>query len=618
MSDLPILLKVGILVSIELALIGASFGYLALFQVEDISIGNSINIAGKNRFLTANVLLQSEYFMAGETEVGSVHTALDNLESNINLLRYGGKMGIIEAGALPPEFAPEWENLYQNYLTLNSSFDELTIQGISPSERADRIKEMRESGASLIDSSDSLVTNLGVYAKNNANKLFTLQLTLGSLNMGTALLITVIILRLITPIKNLAKAAKLLTKGNLDIKMPSSGGVELRQLSEAFDSVIASFKAEREKYFQLFEGASDLYSVTDTNGILIDCNQSYLRNLGYSSKDELIGKSILYSVSQDSLSAMMEAFEVWKNTGEVTNREVWLKRKDNSNFPTLVSATAIRDRDGKIVKSNTCIIDITEMHKTRKALEDANKRLMDADNLKTEFISIASHELRTPIQPILGYAMMARLGKVGNEEAWDAVLTAARRLQQLSNDILDVTKIESHNLRLNLDNIRIHELLANIINSVRLNSKKDILLDLVSDRDSENLELKLDRSRITQVFTNILENAIKFTDHGKIIVSCDVDQTFSKIRITDTGAGIPADIVPVLFTKFATKNHGQASGQGTGLGLYISKAIVEAHGGNIKALNNESGGATFEITLPHPKAEAGVSRSFPLQDPEAV
>lgn len=230
-----------------------------------------------------------------------------------------------------------------------------------------------------------------------------------------------------------------------------------------------------------------------------------------------------------------------------------------------------------------------------------NEEFRKRDKLKDEFIAVASHELRTPIQPIIGYAFLAKKGKVSQEEAWDAVLKEARRLQQLANDILDVSKMESGNIVYFMDNDEINTLLVSIANSIKNVLPPNVNISVEFDEAEADLEIWMDRSRITQLISNLLNNAIKFTERGRIRILSKALHNENKIEITvtDTGRGISDEVMPILFQKFATRGHGNVqNNKGTGLGLYLCKAIVNGHNGDISAFNNSEGGATFVITLP--------------------
>lgn len=172
----------------------------------------------------------------------------------------------------------------------------------------------------------------------------------------------------------------------------------------------------------------------------------------------------------------------------------------------------------------------------------------------------------------------------------------ASRLQRLSNDILDVTRIESQTLNLVKERVNVNETILNVINDVKNQIHKPDKLKMDFSEPKELVYIEADKIRIYQVIANLLTNALKFTEEGTISISVDVkdDNDELVISVMGTGLGINSDILPRLFTKFATR-----SDVGTGLGLYISKSIVEAHGGRIWAENNSNArGATFTFTLP--------------------
>ena len=360
------------------------------------------------------------------------------------------------------------------------------------------------------------------------------------------------------------------------------------------------------KYRNLYEGAPDMYRTINTHGIVIDCNKAYVNDLGYSSKDEVIGHSIFEHVAEQSLDAMRESFEEWRRTGKVRNREVWFKRKDGSTFPVLISANNLYDDDGNLVGSNSAIIDETDTYRARKQLEKANEQLREAQKLKDEFISIASHELRTPIQPILNYVELAERGLVKDKNALDIIRVQAQRLKKLANDILDVSRIESGNLNYDMQRENINEIILEVVNSckyVQISKTPKMRQQIsIETKLGSDLELYVDRTRIAQALTNILQNSIKFTEEGEIAVETTVlaEKRLFEIRISDTGVGISNEILPKLFGKFVTLITGDdVNKHGTGLGLFITKSIIQAHGGDIFAYNNEKGkGATFVIRLP--------------------
>src|SRR5215204_3778751 len=234
-----------------------------------------------------------------------------------------------------------------------------------------------------------------------------------------------------------------------------------------------------------------------------------------------------------------------------------------------------------------------QLENSNKELAAANKKLKESDKIQKEFINVAAHELRTPIQPILGLSEVL-LNQEGNIEQYHEFLNTisrnAKRLQQLTENILDVTKIESHTLKLHKEKVNINEKIQNVINDVRSQIHNPDKLKIVFAEPKNPVYVEADKIRLYQTIANLLTNAIKFTKEGNISISADVKHNNNEliISVKDSGEGIHPVIMPRLFTKFATR-----SDMGTGLGLYISKSIKD-HGGRIWAENNPDGkGATF-------------------------
>jgi signal transduction histidine kinase len=257
-------------------------------------------------------------------------------------------------------------------------------------------------------------------------------------------------------------------------------------------------------------------------------------------------------------------------------------------------------------------------------LKEAHKQLKVHDKMQKEFINIAAHELRNPIQPILGLTDIVRRNETDlqQKEFLGIVARNARKLKQLTEDVLDVTRIESNTLQLNKEEFDLRDLVMHAIeeykNQVAVQGNKIKLVyyedgddyyehgNTQSGRDGQKVVVYADKYRLNQVITNLLSNSIKFTNDRETISikikksdgnnSIGNNDNTTTVSIKDTGPGIDSEILPRLFTKFATKSD---KGTGIGLGLFISKKIVEAHGGKIWAQNNcNENGATFYFNLP--------------------
>jgi signal transduction histidine kinase len=236
-----------------------------------------------------------------------------------------------------------------------------------------------------------------------------------------------------------------------------------------------------------------------------------------------------------------------------------------------------------------------EVKRRTEELETANKQLRVHDKMQKEFINIAAHELRTPTQAITGYSELLATEPENGRMYVTPILRNSRRLQRLSEDILDVTRIESQALKLSKEEFDLSDVILSIIGDYRsllFDSEGNINRNIVYEPNS--ISLYADKERVSQVISNLLSNAIKFTTKGMIRVTAERKGSETIIRVTDSGQGIDPEVFPKLFTKFTTK-----SSSGTGLGLFISKSIIQTHGGRIWAENNSDGiGATFSFTLP--------------------
>ncbi|MGI0051551.1 MAG: CHASE3 domain-containing protein [Nitrososphaeraceae archaeon] len=250
-----------------------------------------------------------------------------------------------------------------------------------------------------------------------------------------------------------------------------------------------------------------------------------------------------------------------------------------------------------------------ELQQSNKFLKKLNDELKRNDDMQKEFINIAAHELRTPVQSIVGYIEMVKNFPENFKKYLEPLERNSQRLYQLTEDILDIAKIESDNLKLSKEKFDICQLVKELTyefdSRIKREKENEFFISLEKNNQTDHsgkILVYADRYRIQQVISNLLNNAHKFTENGKIIVKIkktENDNKQVKISVHDEGKGIDKEILSRLYEKFATKSR-----TGTGLGLYISKNIVESHRGTIRGYNNKYGkGATFEFTLPLAKTE---------------
>ncbi len=493
--------KITLLVIIEIILIVGSFGVLSYFQSLQSSIGNSINIAGKNRYLTANLLLQIERYLDGSSDISHINVVMNSLQSNIIGLTEGGSISGVHLRPLPSEFSDLWNTVNAKWNTYRTA---ISNNLIIPSEEGkantiDKLtirKQFNSLALDLIGASDVLVTQLGEQVDKNSYNLLILQITLGILNMGILALILYLITRILRPIFVLTQAMSEVKKGNLEI------------------------------------------SVQENNK------------------------------AKDDLSILTRSFNLMLDT--------------------------IRNHNKK-------------QDELTKDLARANEELKQAGRLKDDFINVAAHELRNPVQPILGLAQILRSKKMRKNDSHnksitideeykllDIIVRNAKKLLLLEENILDVARIENKSLKLDIEECNLYDVIRSVVQDTRdqIDSSR---VELLYDKGEDNIFLiRVDKSRLEQVVSNLLNNCIKFTKEGTISLNVEEKDNQALVTVKDTGSGIDPEMLPGVFSKFATKSE-----KGAGLGLFICKSIIEAHGGRIWAENNSNGkGATFSFTLP--------------------
>jgi signal transduction histidine kinase len=256
-------------------------------------------------------------------------------------------------------------------------------------------------------------------------------------------------------------------------------------------------------------------------------------------------------------------------------------------------ARLVEEKTGELRQTNESLIE------SNIKLERANEQLDEHDRMQRDFINIAAHELRTPVQPLLGIAELLK-DRSESEKAEGVLMSReevkmlernAKRLEKLTQNILDVTRIESNKLVLNKERFDMNEKILNTVRDMKTGLAKGVTINFLP---GPPLFVEADMTRIYEVLANLIGNAIKFTKEGAIDITLTREGDFAKVVIMDTGKGIDPEIMPKLFTRFVSKSE-----SGTGLGLYVSKNVIEAHGGKMWGENNPCGvGARFTFTLP--------------------
>jgi signal transduction histidine kinase len=524
-----IILKISIFIIIVIILIIGSFGILAYFQSQGSSIGNSINIAGKNRYLTANLLLQTEKYLDGSSNVSQLEDAMYKLQTNIMTLKQGGTISGINLRSLPSDFLDlsrrideDW-SIFKTYITDNllkrHEDGQVTAARSNPTAQSTTERKNLELLASnLIGSSDALVTKLGRQADTYSQNLMLLQILFGILIIGILVLVLYFVARILRPISALTQATSEIEKGNLDVSVKRKGNDELSVLSDSFNSMVNSIKR--------------------------------------------------YNERQNELTKALE----FKND---------------------------------------------ELTETEKDLRRANEELVNTETAKEEFLSMISHELKTPLTPLKMYAeMLLTIRSVGelNEKqlkAMKMILRSISQLELLVNDIFDVYKLDIGKLKLTKKVVQVASLVKENLSELGLLMQdKQIQFNAEIIPPSEKVNVLCDPRRIGQVLANLIKNSVDFvpdkggritirTEAGYSKQTNDGNSNYVVFTIEDNGSGIPFEKISNLFKKFyqvdtsTKRKHG-----GTGLGLAICKGIVEGHGGKIWVDTKHTQGTMIKFMLP--------------------
>lgn len=388
-----------------------------------------------------------------------------------------------------------------------------------------------------------------------------------------------------------------------------------KKLQTQYEDVIRlseEVTASEQKYRNLYEKSPDLLRSINLEGIITDCNDTYAKNLGYT-RGEAIGMSILDHTAENSLTEMSSQFKEWKTSGNIINKEIWLKRKDGTTFPALLSGTNINDSVGKVIGRTVSLRNMTEIYNIHKTLESNNQRLQEQYQEMTELVrkledlneklrkekeqsaklaiigermSQINHNLRNPLNIII---LNAELMNMQSKETGDQdVIKRSESIINASESMLGQIKELMSFIRgetLELERKPLNQILVNAVNLVKMPQTVSVQLP------EKDIICKCDPNKLQVVFMNLLANSIEvIEDNGKITIRSGETATEVIIEIEDSGPGIPYEILSKIFDPLFTTKKGD-----TGLGLPYCKNIIEQHGGTISASTNPT---VFTIILP--------------------
>ena len=352
------------------------------------------------------------------------------------------------------------------------------------------------------------------------------------------------------------------------------------------------------------ESVSECVSITDNNDVLMYVNEAFLKTYGYS-ENELIGKhiSILRPEgfeSENSLNILNHTIEGgWR--GELMNI-----KKDGTVFPVLLSTSIIKDENKKPIALIGVAIDITELKKNAEELIAAKEKAEENDRLKTAFLHNISHEVRTPMNSIVGFSdLLADPDTLPEERKHftEIIIQNSNQLLSIINDIVNIATIEAGQERAIINPVNINSI-CNLVYEQFFHKAKNQNIVLIFNNYLPNVEsdVMTDGTKLTQILTNLINNALKFTQEGYIELGYSVEGNYLKFFVKDTGIGIPQEKYEEIFKRFSQLNLAKNYQYGgSGLGLSISKAYVELLGGKIWIHSSLGKGSTFYFTIPYTK-----------------
>jgi PAS domain S-box-containing protein len=359
---------------------------------------------------------------------------------------------------------------------------------------------------------------------------------------------------------------------------------------------------DAQRLASIVDSSDDAIVSKDLNGIVTSWNAAAERMFGYTAP-EMVGQSIRRLIPDDRQQEEDEVLSRIRRGDRVEHYDTIRRRKDGTLLPVSLTVSPIRGHDGTIVGASKIARDVSE----RERAEQERQRLLtiarDASRLKDEFLATLSHELRTPLNAVVGYVRMMQshlLTDQKRDRAMDTVERNVTSLTQIVEDVLDVSRIISGKLRLNVQAVDLAPVVENAVETVRpAADAKGVRLVAILDPRAE--AVSGDPERLQQILWNVLSNAVKFTERGgSVQVRLERVDSHVEIAVCDTGIGIPADFLPHVFDRFRQADAGinRARG-GLGLGLAITRHLVELQGGRIFAESDGPGtGATFRIELP--------------------
>lgn len=377
------------------------------------------------------------------------------------------------------------------------------------------------------------------------------------------------------------------------------------ELESRIKKVLTKSKSEKiltTKVFtaeKILKTMSDGILVIDTNGTVLDINQATTDMLEYE-KEEIVGKD----ANEFSLNKDFKPYA--ETTSETQNIETVLVAKNGMQIPVIAANSAVTDDSGNINAWVSVIHDISVQKETEQKLIHAKEKAEQADKLKSAFVANMSHEIRTPMNSIIGFSELLDDPELTEDEKIEYIGIIQKNGDKLLNfidNLLDISIIEAGQISINKSDCYVNQILSELHSSFTIIKKKKEKedVDLILSPDNSDLDFKIqtDIYRFQQILMNLLGNSIKFTHKGQIEFGYTVNDDTIEFFVSDTGIGIPDDMLEIIFDRFRqVQNNETTNISGTGLGLAISKNLSELLGGTLSVESEYGRGTSFYLKLP--------------------
>lgn len=453
--------------------------------------------------------------------------------------------------------------------------------------------------------------------------LGALTILLASLTLAlfTGLFLRIFLKR---PFERVERLVEAYGAGDLDVEMAEPPSVEFQGLVETLQAMarrlqeqMAALAMAEDKYRSIFTNAMEGMYQSSLDGRLITANPAMAHMLGYDSPEALLEATTnLASAIYDDPADRERLIAELREKGHVDNFEALFRRADGSRVWGRLQARIVRDESGRILHIQGNCEDVTQQVMTRQALQEAKEHAEAASRLKTDFLSMVSHDLRTPLTSILGFAkvihkrlertIFPNLSDDGDLEAarmqvadnLRIIVSEGKRLTAIINNVLDLSRLEAGHIQLQTQSTDLNELVRQCLEATDALFQENDLVKR-AELDPALPEVSCDRERIMQVLVNLVSNAVKFTDQGSVTCSTQACDGHVEVVVADTGIGIPEESQTDIFDKFRQLGDTMTDKPaGSGLGLTICIQIVEQHGGRMWVESAPGLGSAFHFTIP--------------------